>query len=157
MQHAPDVGWDPISINHHLPFHSRLFILYLLIVGTFSLVRLAGFIRDLRSLSTIARTSSHKSEQETEFAAIWDACWVKLQAIKRSVGLTFLLAVLTAADQARTDFVYFTVQKATGIASFSGSIAEVLAIFALGILACTMIYAIYGFCEGVLIRRRAFR
>ena len=157
MQDTPDVGWDPISINHHLPFNSRLFILYLLLVGTYALVKLAGSIRDLRSLSAFARTSSDKSEQKGEITAIWDACWVKLQTMKRSAVLTFLLAVLAAADQAKTDLVYFTVQKTTGIASFSGSIAEVLATFALGILACTIIYAIYAFCEGLLIQRKFFR
>ena len=49
MQQA-QVGWDPISINHHLPWESRLFILYLLLVLCISLVKLGSLVRQLWSL-----------------------------------------------------------------------------------------------------------
>ena len=156
MRQLPDVGWDPISVNHQLPLLSKLFVLYLIIVATLTLVRSAVLIRDLRSLGTVVR-GEPQPHQGAEFTSLWDDCWAKLQAMKRSVVLTFLLTVLVAADQARTDFVSVAVQKATGIASLSGGIAELFGIFALGILACVAIYAIYALCESVLIRRTTSR
>jgi hypothetical protein len=160
MRQVPDVGWDPISVHHQLPLHSKLFVLYLIVLATLSVVRLGVLVRDLRSLGAAVR-GNPEPQQEAEFRSISDACWARLQAMKRSVVLTFLLAVLVAADQARTDFVSVAVQKATGIASLSGGFAELFATFTLGVLACVAIYATYALCEGSLIRRthnmRAFR
>jgi hypothetical protein len=51
------------------------------------------------------------------------------------------------------DFASVAVYKSIGIAALSGGFAEVLSVFSLGILACVAIYAIYGVCEGSLIRR----
>lgn len=152
MRQVPDVGWDPISVQHQLPLHSKLFVLYLIVVATVSLVRMAMLVRDLRSLGTVVR-GNPEALKEAEFTSIWQACWARLQAMKRSVVLTFLLAVLVAADQVRTDFVSVAVQKATGIAVLSGGFAEVFAVFTLGVLACVAIYAIYALCESSLVRR----
>ena len=152
MRQLADVGWDPISVNHQLPLLSKLFVLYLIILTALTLVRSAVLIRDLRSLGTVVRCEP-QPHQGAEFTSVWDDCWAKLQAMKRSVVLTFLLAVLVAANQARTNFVSVAVVKATGIASLSGGIAELFGVFTLGILACVAIYAIYALGESVLIRR----
>ena len=47
MQEGPQIGWDPISINYHLPWASRLLVLYLLVVVTVSLAKSAGVLRTL--------------------------------------------------------------------------------------------------------------
>jgi hypothetical protein len=152
MRQVSGVGWDPISVHHQLPLHSKLFVLYLIVVATLTLVRLGVVVRNLRFLSTVI---GRKTEQlpETDLMQILDGCWTKLLAMKRSMVLTFLLAVLVAADQVRTDFASVAVQKATGIAALSGGFAEVFSVFSLGVLACVAIYAIYGLCEDSLIRR----
>jgi hypothetical protein len=46
VQETP-VGWDPISVNHHLPWGARLFVLYLIVVLIISLVRSVSIMRML--------------------------------------------------------------------------------------------------------------
>jgi hypothetical protein len=139
-----------MSIHHQLPLYSRLFVLYLITVATMTLVRSSVLVRDLRLLGKMVRRDP---EEEARFTFLWNRCWAKLQAMKRSVFLTLLLAILVAADQVRTDFVSVAVQKTAGVAALSGGFVEVLAVFTLGILACVAIYAIYALCVGSLIRR----
>jgi predicted DCC family thiol-disulfide oxidoreductase YuxK len=50
MQEVSQVGWDPVSINYHLPWASKLLILYLLVVSAILLVKSAAVLRLLRSL-----------------------------------------------------------------------------------------------------------
>jgi hypothetical protein len=102
MRQVSDVAWDSIS-DHQLPWHSKLFVIYLIVVATLTLVRLGVFVRDLRFLGTVMGRKTDPLP-ETDLMQILDAFWTKLQGMKRSVIMTFLLAVLVAADQVRTDF-----------------------------------------------------
>ncbi|MFI5089266.1 MAG: hypothetical protein ACHP7P_04335 [Terriglobales bacterium] len=143
MQEHPAVGWDPIAINHHLPWESRLFLLYLLVVGAISLVKSVSLVRQLWSANPEVQSSR------------WEACSAKVQSIKRLVVLTFLLSVLLAADRTATVLIQLGSQKFFAVWAFSGEIAEVLKVFALGMLGCAMLYVVSGLFEGVLLRRRA--
>jgi hypothetical protein len=151
------VGWDPISVDHQLPWQSKLFLLYLLIMIVMSILRLGGLIRQLwwpRADSSKHSSAAGRSGPEFRPLGAWDACSYKIEAMKRSVLLTFLLSVLVAADQTRTMLSTFADQKVTGPAAFCGGMTEVLTVFAVGILVCAAIYAVSTFCEGVLARRR---
>jgi hypothetical protein len=46
-------------------------------------------------------------------------------------------------------------QKILGPTAFSGSLAEVLTLLAIGILVCAVLYTACSFYEGVLLRRKA--
>jgi hypothetical protein len=48
----------------------------------------------------------------------------------------------------------FVAQKAFGIAAVNGSVVEVLTMFVLGILVCTVIYSACALYEGALSRRK---
>ena len=152
------VGWDPIAINRQMPWQSRLFLFYLLFVIGVSLVRTASMVRHLwllRSLSSLESRRTDESEPGTKFFRLYDACSAKLRSMERSVVLTFLLCVLMAADQTRAMLAGVALEKYTGIAYLSSSIAEVLAVFSIGVLVCTMLYAFCDFVQGALTRRRA--
>jgi len=153
MQEAPpvgSVGWDPISVNYHLPWASKLLILYLLVVAVISLVKSAGIVRLLWSLSP---DSARAPRVETEFVYTWETCSNKIQSIKRLVFTTILLIVLITTLLLRASLLH-VVQKDFGLAALSGSIVEVLTVFAIGVLACAVIYAACALCEGTLSRRR---
>lgn len=47
MQGEGAVGWDPISVNHHLSWQGKLFILYLLLSLLVSIVRSGSLVRQL--------------------------------------------------------------------------------------------------------------
>ncbi|MGA8152739.1 MAG: hypothetical protein WB952_17440 [Terriglobales bacterium] len=47
-----------------------------------------------------------------------------------------------------------TREKSTGVAFLAGSMAEVLTVFSLGVLVCTVLYALAMFFETVLARRK---
>jgi hypothetical protein len=143
MQQHPEVGWDPISINHHLPWESRLFLLYLLVVGAISLGKSVSLVRHLWWGNADVQSSR------------WEACWAKVQSIRRLVVLTFLLSLLLAAYQTAKILIELSIQKFFAAGAFGGGMAEVLSLFALGMLGCAILYVVFGLFEGILLRRRA--
>jgi hypothetical protein len=152
------VGWDPIAINHQIPWQSRLFLLYLLFVIVISLIRTASLMRSLwllRSLSSPEKGGPDHSELSSRLLGIYDACSAKVRSIERSVVLTFLLAVLTAADQTRAVLASVALEKYTSLFYLSASAAEVLTVFVIGVLVCALLYALCDLFQGTLTRRRA--
>ena len=145
------VGWDPTFIDHQMPWQSRFFLFYLLFLIVISLVRTTRMVRYLWLLRGLSSTS----EIDARFLPLHDACSAKIRSMERSVVLTFLLCVLMAADQMRVVLAAMAVEKYAPIAYLSASIAEVLAVFAIGVLVCTALYALSDFIQGRLTRRRS--
>jgi nitrate reductase gamma subunit len=154
MQEAPQVGWDPISINYHLPWAAKIFVLYLLVVIAISLVKYAGLLRQFWSF-TRGSIQGSRSESESQYA--WEACSNRIQSIKRLVFVTLLLTVLVSALLLRACLMRIVEQKAFGPAALSGGIVEVLTVFALGILVCAVLYTACALYERMLLRRRTTR
>jgi biopolymer transport protein ExbB/TolQ len=94
-------------------------------------------------------------EAESRFLFLWEMCSAKVASLKRLGILTSLLSVLVFVSLTIRFLTDLTISKATGIAVITGSIAESLVPFSLGILVSAVLYAIYGFFQGVLIRRMA--
>ena len=151
MQEGPQIGWDPISINYHLPLASRLLILYLLVVVTVSLVKSASV---LRTLWPSKHCSLRPSSAENEFAQAWETCSNVVQAIKRWVFVTLFWTVLVAAMLLRNNLMILVEQKMFWPGAFFGSTVGMLTIFALSILVCALLYTACAFYEGALLRRR---
>ncbi len=147
MQETPQIGWDPISINHHLPWASKLFVLYLLVVVAISLFKSARLLPQLWSFT---RGSPRVSGSENESQYAWETSSNKIQSIKRLVFVTLLLTVLVSALLLRATLMRIVEQKAFGPAALGGGIVEVLTMFALGILVCTVLYAACALYEGML-------
>jgi hypothetical protein len=151
MQPPPQVGWDPISINSHLPWASKLLILYLLVVVVLSLVKSASVLRMLWSFSRFSRQQPRRGD---EFLHVWEACSNKIQSMKRLVFITLLWTVFVATLLVRTSLIQIAEQKAFGPGALIGSIVEVLTMFARGILVCAVLYAACALFEGALLRGR---
>lgn len=154
MQEGTQIGWDPISINYHLPWGSRLFILYLMLVVTVSVVKSSSV---LRTLWFSKRGSLRPSSPEGNFVQAWESCSNKVQSIKRWIFVTLFWTVLVAAMLLRNNFLIVTEQKRLWPGAFYGSTAEMLTIFALGILVCAVLYTACAFYEGALERRKESR
>jgi hypothetical protein len=152
MQEGSQIGWDPIAINYHLPWGSRLLILYFLVVVTVSLVKSSSV---LRTLWLSKRSSSLRpSSPEDEFVRAWEMCSNKVQSIKRWVFVTLFWTVLVAVMLLRNNLLILTEQKRLWPGAFFGSTVEMLTIFALGILVCAVLYTACAFYEGALLRKR---
>ena len=151
MQEAPQVGWDPISINYHLPWAAKIFVLYLLVVVAISLVKYAGLLRQFWSFT---HGSLQGSRSENESRQAWEACSNRIQSTKRLVFITLLLTVLVSALLLRATLMRIVEQKTFGPAALGGGIAEVLTVFALGILVCAVLYTVCALHEGMLLRRK---
>jgi hypothetical protein len=150
MQEAPQIGWDPISINYQLPWASKLFVMYLLVVVTISLLKSAGLLHQFWFLT---RSSLRGSRSENESRRAWETCSNKIQSIKQLVFVTLLLTVLVSSLLLRATLVRIVEEKAFGPAALGGVIVEVLTIFAFGILVCVVLYTACTLYEGMLLRK----
>lgn len=184
MQDSPQVGWDPISVNHVMPWQLRLYILYLFVVFGISLVRSLGLFRQLWS-SPFGRRSRDKeadslavsgltnrlpregeresggrdlSDQvqraENRFLYLWEMCVMRVASMKRLVVLTLLFGALTFVSLVIELCAAIATEKTVGISVFAANFAELLTPLALGLTLCVWLYFVVGFYEGVLARRR---
>jgi len=156
MQAAPQVGWDPRYIDHQLPWSYRLFVVYAFVVVGISVVKSASVILHLLPFT---RSSFRTSKDDHDFFRAWESCSNKIQWMKRIVIMTVLLSVLTPAYLLLNDLGTFAAEKVylpQAPGAFLGSIIQVLTLFLLGILTCSLIYAACALLEGALLRRKEF-
>jgi hypothetical protein len=92
---------------------------------------------------------------ERTFQYAWARCSANVSALKRLVVLTLLSSVLILACRTTTIFMEISYLPAVRARTLSGSLAEALALFVLGLLAGTVQYAGCCLCEGALSQRRA--
>ena len=151
MQDGPSMGPDPLSFDQQLPWESRLFILYLCVVITVSLVK-SGSV--LRTLWHSKRDSLQLSGTEDQFALAWERCSNKAQSIKRWVFVTLFWTVLVTATLLRKEFIFFTEQKMFWTGALFVPTVDVLTILVLGLLVCAVLYTACALYEGALRRRK---
>jgi len=94
-------------------------------------------------------------EANRRFLYAWEMCAARIASMKRLALLTLLLSVLVFSHSAVKLLAETSSRKMAGIAFVAGNMAEGLAMFALGILVCIVIYAVCVAYEGALMRRRA--
>jgi hypothetical protein len=147
------VGWDP-SFEYNPPVQQKLFILYLFVVLGISIVKLVRLVRQLRWLRRNFSEEGESRDASRRWLGIWDQCVGEVQAAKRWVVLTWFLSLLFAADQAGNILGAY---QPVGIGALSGGLARTLGGFAGGMFVCAVVYAAFGFCEGTMSRRQAWR
>ena len=148
MQNAPQVRWDNIDVI--VPWPHKLFVLYVVVIVAISVVKSASV---LRHLLPFRGSSLQTSKSDNDFLRAWEECSNKIQSMKRIVVVTLLLSLLIPAYLLVNDLAIFAKEKVFGPAAFLGTVSEVLTVFALGILASTVIYSACAFLEGALVRR----
>lgn len=87
------VGWDPMY-EGRLPWFSKVFVLYLLLLLLLSAFRAITLVRRLWSLQEIQQEDPRA---EDRFQVLWEFCQAKLDSIKQLSMLTFLLSILLLA------------------------------------------------------------
>lgn len=94
-------------------------------------------------------------QAESRFLFLWEMCSAKVASLKRLVILTLLLSIFVFVSLTIQFLTDLSISRAAGIAVITGSIAESLTPFSLGILVSATLYAVYSFYQGVLMRRMA--
>jgi hypothetical protein len=92
---------------------------------------------------------------ERTFRYAWERCSAKVSSLKRLVVLTLLSSVLILAYRTATILMVISYLPAVRARTLSGSLAEALLLFVLGLLTGTVLYAATSLCEGALSQRRA--
>ena len=150
MQEQP-VGRDPISVDYYTPLSYRLLILYLLIVGITSFVRLIEIVRFL----WLSRPSLGSRTNQEDFWPQWRRCSNASQSMKRLVILTMLVTLLAAIFVFKTDLRWIILQKAYSGSPLFSAVFEALDVLIVGLIASAILYGVYALCEGALLRRMA--
>jgi hypothetical protein len=142
------VGPDIYQLS--VPWASKLFVMYLLVVVAISLLK----IRRITAPVLIFNTQfTPRLKKRKRVRSAWETCSNKIQSIKRLVFVTLLLTVLVSSLLLRATLVRIVEQKAFGPAALGGGIVEVLTIFAFGILVCAVLYTACTLYEGMLLRK----
>jgi hypothetical protein len=138
MQQGPQVVWDPITIDHHIPFMSRLLILYLLVLAVVWVVRSVSVLRMFWSLR---RGPLALPTSEDDFLERCEVCSRKIDSMKQLAFVTLLWTVLVAALQLRTTLVWLVETKVFLPAALGGGVLDAVGIFIPGILAAAVLYS----------------
>jgi hypothetical protein len=154
MMQETTVGWEPMY-EGHLPWFNKVFIVYLALLLFVSLFRAVRLIWHLRSLRKMSQEASGLPLSRSQL--LWETCYAQTASLKSLSALTFLLTLLVSAWGATRVLLGVSMEKVTGVGFLAGAMAEVLAMFALGILVCTALYAFAIFYEGALVRRKMKR
>lgn len=145
------IGWEPLY-ESHLPWFTKVFVAYLVLVLLLSAARATGLIRRLRALRKLEQETA--TELTSKSRLFWESLCAKTAEIKSLSILTWLLSLLVFAWSTTQIMLGITREKSTGVAFLAGSMAEVLTVFSLGVLVCTVLYALAMFFETVLARRK---
>jgi hypothetical protein len=109
--------WDPISINYHLPWASRLLIIYLLAVIIIALVKSASILRALNFLKWRSLRQSHADD----LLLVWKKCSNRVQSIKKLVVVTLLWTALVVTILLKESLGGLVEGRVFGPAAFVGS------------------------------------
>ena len=144
MQEEGAVGWDPVTINRPLIWESKLFVLYILAVLVFLVVRSIVLLHHVRTLRLAG----------DRFLCVWETCMARVASMRRLALLTLLLSALAAVIQAVHLLSRIQETHTAGLGAVAGGVAEVLVQLELGLFVGAALYAVSSFYEGVLTHRR---
>jgi hypothetical protein len=166
------------------PLHVRLFVLYLLGAGCFTLWRSVNLMRRLFSIDRVTKAAlrndvslgprpgerSSSTEPKTvgsvdvfrreqaaecEFSVLSEACDADIASINRLVTLTLYLSLLVVVYGAFPTWAdEFNNSKVTGNMALHSAVEKLFARFTLGLSTSILLYAASSFFVGNLARRR---
>ena len=143
MQETP-VGWEPMY-EDHLPWFTKVFVVYLALVLLVSVFRAISLMWHLRRLRKMEQETATQLTSDMQF--LWGSCTAKTTSIKN-------LSLLVFAWSTTRILLGVTMEKVTGVGFLAGAMAEVFTIFSLGILVCATLYTFAIFYEAMLVRRK---
>ena len=100
-------------------------------------------------------TASLLRHAGNKFSYMWDECWIRVSALHRLAGLTYISSIFIFAWNAMTDFTEISRSKTTGMGAIGGGFSQLLAQLTLGMGACVVLYVTGSFFEKALMQRKA--
>src|SRR5450432_9538 len=82
-------------------------------------------------------------QADSRFLFLWEMCSAKVASLNRLVFLTLLLSIFVFVSLTIRFLTDMCTSKYVAVAVVTGSIAESLTPFSLGILVCAVLYAVY--------------
>jgi hypothetical protein len=146
------VGWDPITIDRHMAWQDKLFILYLLLVVGMLIVRSLNMARQFWFAGPLSKGSK---QEDAPFLYAWEMCNAKAAGMKRMAILTLLLTLLMLTNGVTDILVGVAQEKRIWEGAVAGGLAEVGGLLTLGVFVGAVLYGIASLYEGILARRRA--
>jgi hypothetical protein len=144
-------GWPPYD-EVRLPWETRLFALYTLALSIFLLVRTVQLTAFLWRSRKAKGPSPPSPESRLAFVHDLRIASIKAVSLRRATVLTLLLCVAITAEQIVSILRGISVERRFLAPFFAGSISEALVVFAIGISACSVLYAGYAFFTGRISR-----
>jgi len=145
MQEGTPVQWDPIIYEGHLPWYTRLFVIYLVVMLLVACFRGIGMIWHLRSLRKGA------PEANGSWLA-WDLCHARTLSMKNWSAMTFLFSFFVSSWTLADTLHGISMEKVTATTFLAGATGEALTTFCFGMLVCAILYAVAFFYENLLMR-----
>lgn len=140
-----------LTIDHPTPWETRVFVLYILVVLAFLLVRttqLTVFLWRYRK----ARNASPSPDSPGTAVRDLHLASIKALSLRRAMILTLLVSIAISAERTVAVLREVSALKIYGPGFVGGSGAETLTVLAIGMVVCCMLYAAYAFFDGQLSR-----
>ena len=132
LQEDAQVGWDPVAINYHLPWQSKLLVVYLVFVSVWTLAKMIWVFRQ-----TFRDPIPRKLQ----------VCEAELQFVRRWVVLTVLLAIAACADIAAGFSAQISMSKAVGAGLLAAYLQEVFSVLGIAMVTSAVLYVLAMWCE----------
>ena len=147
--------WVPMY-EPHLSGEVRLFILFLLIALIFMAMQWARFVYFLGRTRKLGPEPGRDSESSAvrEFLRDMELASIRVGSLRKTAVVVFLTSVLVLLDGTARILRAIAIEKNPGSAALAGAGAETLAVFSIGILVCTVLYASFAILNTRLQRKK---
>ncbi|HWA96145.1 MAG TPA: hypothetical protein VG844_16210 [Terracidiphilus sp.] len=152
IQDEQVVAFSPIAICYgEPPLYERLFVLGLLILVIFALVRDSQLVFRLRKLRKFERCQPLEMEAWRE---LWGQSLLRCQLVSKLGILAFFVSLFVISVSMTEVFSDFGHQKVTGVGALLFGLSQKLPEFSFGMLVCSLLYGSGMFFESRLNRRK---
>jgi len=149
LQDDQTVSFQPMYVDGDQPWVTKLFVLYLLIVGVASTVRVVLLAANLRKL----RKAEKNPIPALLSDALWTDCYSKAHSFKDLSVVTFLLSLLNFVWCTANDLISIRAEKTPNVAYVLARTGDGLVALGLGLIFCIALYSA-AMLSGAAIRRR---
>jgi hypothetical protein len=152
LQEDPQtVTFDPMYVDGPVPWHARLFALYIIAIVILMIVRLGQIILNVRELRRLEKAHGDGAES---WQQVWGLAKLQAQGLEKFAVLTFFLTGFEFSTQVGDAFSGFATAKLPFPKWPFISISRQTPADGAAILICALLYAFGFFFESRLERRK---
>ena len=149
MQEEQTVSFSPMYVEGPVPWFTRLFALYILVVVVIFLVRVIKLLVGLRNLR---RAQKHPNPAAAG-DSLWAECYSKANSFKEISTLTFYASFLNATWLSANVLLSARAEKEANPGYVLARAGDGLFYLALGLIVCTALYSAALLFQAALRRR----